>query len=73
MGNIKFIFSSNKYNFSVKKWKKYDFLKFFLELLLKLSDFLNSDDSMGKITPKFIRVYPVFVKKRFKVSKNRFF
>ena len=38
-----------------------------------LSDFVNSDDSIGKSTSKSNRIYPVFIKKTFKVDKNRIF
>ena len=36
----------------------------FIKLLLKLSDFINSDDCFGKITYKSIRQQPVFMKKK---------
>ena len=38
------------------------FLHFFYRLLLELSDFINSDDCIGKISLKSIRLYPFFIK-----------
>ena len=37
----------------------------FFKLPQKLSDFINSDDFIGKITSNSIRIYPVFLRKRF--------
>ena len=37
---------------------------FFFKLLQKLSNFINSDDCIWKITLESIRVYPVFIKKK---------
>ena len=36
------------------------FFAVFYQLLLKFSDFKNSDDFIGKITSKSIRLYPIF-------------
>jgi len=41
--------------------KKNGFLQ---KTLIKFSDFVNSDDSIGKITPKSIRQQPVSLKKK---------
>ena len=55
--------------------RRYNFLMFFLfELLLKFSDSVNSNNSVGKSTSDSIRIYPVFfIKKDFKFIRNRFF
>ena len=51
----------------------------YFKLLPKLSNFSNSDDSIGKTTSKSIRINPAFkrnleiLKKDFKSIKNRFF
>ena len=37
------------------------FLTLFFKLVLKFSDFINSDDCIGKITSKSIRLYPVLI------------
>ena len=37
------------------------FLAIFFKLFLKLNDFINSDDCIGKIISKSIRLYPVFI------------
>ena len=34
------------------------------------SDFVISDDCIGKITLKSIRLYPVFIKKKFEVNRK---
>ena len=43
---------------------------FFFKLLLKFSDFINSDDGIRKITSKSNRLQPVFVLKRFEANKK---
>ena len=41
------------------------FLQYFVfKLLPKFKDLINSDDCIGKITLKSIRLYPVFIKKK---------
>ena len=47
------------------------FLPFFFELFPKLIDFVNSDDSIRKITSKSIRIHPVifYQKKIFSCEK----
>ena len=47
--------------------------KVYFELLPKLSDFVNSDDSIGKITSKFIGRCPVCIEKRFEDNKKKLF
>ena len=42
----------------------------FFKLLPKFSDFINYDDSVGKMTSKSIRLYPVFIKKSFNLIKK---
>ena len=37
------------------------FLQFYIKLLPKLSNFMNSDDCIRKITSKSIRLYSVFI------------
>ena len=37
----------------------------FFKLLPKVSNLINSDDSIGKMTSKSIRIYPFFIKKKF--------
>ena len=49
----------------------YFFSVFFFKLLPKLIDFINSDDCIGKIISKSIRLYPVFIQKRFGFNKKR--
>ena len=39
------------------------FMHFFFKLLPNFTDFENSDDSIGKITSKSIRLQPVFIQK----------
>ena len=47
---------------------------FYVQLLPKFSDFVNSDDSIGKIISKSIRIYPVFIFfLNVKLMENRFF
>ena len=45
----------------------------FFDILPKFSDFVNFDYCIGKITSESIRLQPVFVQKRLKVSKKLFF
>ena len=45
----------------VRKTFRFFFMHFFLELLSEFSDFVNSDDYVGKITSKSIGQYPVFI------------
>ena len=45
----------------------------FFDILPKFSDFVNSNDSIGKITSKSIRIQPVFITKIFKVNKKQIF
>ena len=47
------------------------FYSFFFELLLKFSDFVKSDDFIGKFSSKYIRSFPVFIEKNY--SKSIFF
>ena len=42
-------------------------------LFPKLSDFVNSDDCIGKITTNSIKLQPLFIQKRFKVNKKHIF
>ena len=51
----------------------YDFFAVFLELLPELSDFINSNDSIEKITSKSIEYIQSLLKKDLKSIKNRFF
>ena len=51
--------------------KKSIFLSFFFEPILKFSDFINSDDCIGKIAPKSIRLQPVCIKKKCEVNKKQ--
>jgi len=46
---------------------------FFLELLAKFNDFVNSDDCIEKIASKSIGLKPVIIQKRFEVDKDRFY
>ena len=48
------------------------FCSFFFELLLKFSDFVNSDVCIGKITSKFIEYIQFSLKKYLKFIKIRF-
>ena len=43
---------------------------YFFELLPKFSNFVNSNDCIGKITLEYIRLYPVFIQKRFEINKK---
>ena len=52
---------------NVKKNVVIFFAGFIFKLLSKLSDFINSDDWIGKITSKSVRLEPVFIRK--KISK----
>ena len=61
------------YKTQILSEKNYDFSAGFFELLSNLSDFVISDDSTEKITSKSIRIYPVFILKRFKVNKRSLF
>ena len=45
----------------------------FFKLLPKFSDFINSDDSLGKIISKSIRLKPVLFQKRFEVNNFKSF
>ena len=48
------------------------FSVFFFKLVPKLSDFINSDDCIGKIILKYMRLKSVFFfKKRFEVNKKQ--
>ena len=38
--------------------------QFFFELLSNFNNFINSNDCIGKITSQYIRLYPVFTKKK---------
>ena len=62
---------------SIFRWKMNKclfFLQFFFfKLLLKLTGLLNSDDCIGKIISKSIRLKPVFIKKWFEVNKKQVF
>ena len=44
---------------------------FFFKLLPKRRNFINSDDCIGKITPKSIRLNPVFIEKKLNLIKKR--
>ena len=49
------------------------FMQFFFKFLPKFTDFINSDDCIGKITSKSIRMNPVFlffIKIRYYFSEN---
>ena len=41
------------------------------EILKKFNDFVNSDDCIGKITSKPIRLYPIFIKKNYLNLKKK--
>ena len=43
---------------------------FFFKLLPKFYDFVNSNEYIRKITSKSIRIYPVFIKKKFEGNKK---
>ena len=45
------------------------FCSFFLEILPKFSDFVNSDDYVSKKKSKFIKLQPVFFSKKIAVNK----
>ena len=48
-----------------EKWKHLGFLlQFFSNYFQNLAFFLNSDDFVGKITSKSLRLYPVFIQKK---------
>ena len=47
------------------KNEKIEFFLQLFKLLPKLSDFINSDDCIGKIASKYITLCPVFILKRF--------
>ena len=68
--NSKQYFFIKKNQFSCIKW---DFLVFFYAvffiLLPKFTDFINSDNCIGKITLKTIRIYPVFIQIFFNLLK----
>ena len=50
------------------------FAIFFLEILPKFSDFVNSYDNIGNIPSKSIRLQPIFIlKKKLKLIKNKIF
>ena len=60
--NKKYFFI-HKNQFLVEKIKNVSFSSavfFFFKLLPKLIDFINSEDCIGKITPKTIKIKPVF-------------
>ena len=46
------------------------FFAVILKLLPKFTDFINYDDSIGKITSKSIRLHPVFIENRFNSIEN---
>ena len=54
-------FSLIKINFEVKNETFYVFSSSFYKLLSKFSDFLNSNDCIGKLTSKYNEIYPVFI------------
>ena len=50
------------------------FFAVFFEILPKFSNFINSDDFIGKITSKYIRLQPAFIKKKgFEVNEKQIF
>ena len=49
------------------------FCSFFFKLLPKCSDFINSDDCIGKITSKSIRLKPSFILKNVEVIDRQIF
>ena len=49
------------------------FCSFFSKYLQKISDFVNSDDCIGKVTLESIRLQPVLFKGNLKLMDNRFF
>ena len=54
----------------MSKFKNYRiFFCSFFEIIPKFSDFVNSDDCIGKILSKSIRPQSVFIKKRASVYK----
>ena len=65
-------FSIYKNEFPGEKNKKmYEyFFSFFLNLIPNFSDFVNSDDCIGKLGLKSITLYSVFILKRFEVNKK---
>ena len=54
----------DKNQFLGEKWKIFFVFAVLIILLPKFSDFINSDDCMGKITSKSVRLYPVFNQKK---------
>ena len=48
------------------------FFAVFYEILPKFSDFINSDDCIGKITSKSMRLQPVFIQKILSFSSDFF-
>ena len=59
-----FYFKLEKYYFIYKNNfidEKWIFFAFFFKLLSKFRNFINSDDCIGKIQSKSIRLYPVFI------------
>ena len=58
--NKSFVIDTN--NFLCEKLQT-SFSILFFNLPPKFSDFINSDDFIGQITSKSIRLYPVFIKK----------
>ena len=49
--------------------KKYIF-SVFIKLLREYSNFINSDDCIGKMISKAISLNPVFIQKRFDLDKK---
>ena len=68
--NFKNYFFIYKNQFLLKNDKFFVvFAYIFLNTNTKFSDFVNSDDCIREITSKYIRLQPVFIKKKFEVNK----
>ena len=55
----------------MKNQKMVGFFAVFFEILPNFSDFVNSDDCIGKITSKSARLQLFFIKKKFEVIKKK--
>ena len=69
--NSNFFFYKNKY--LGEKINFLGFLSFFFEFLPKISNFVNTDNCIGKISSNSIWIYPVFITKKFEVDKMYIF
>ena len=46
------------------------FYRYIFKVLQKFSDFVNSDDCIEKLTSKYVRLYPVFIKRICEMNKK---